>query len=72
MEDSRSRRLKDIKDTGHQDPVYYRSNYSAIIIIMGRRLGIEFSGALYQVTSRGDRRENIYQITYKLQSTSKR
>jgi REP element-mobilizing transposase RayT len=27
---------------------------------MGRAIRIEFAGALYQVKSRGDRRENIY------------
>ncbi|WNB76389.1 transposase [Methylomonas koyamae] len=28
---------------------------------MARPIRIEFSGALYHVTSRGDRRENIYE-----------
>ena len=28
---------------------------------MTRPIRIEFSGALYHVTSRGDRRENIYE-----------
>ena len=31
---------------------------------MGRPLRLEFDGALYHVTSRGDRRENIYEDNF--------
>jgi putative transposase len=29
---------------------------------MGRSLRLEYAGALYHITSRGDRREDIYKI----------
>ena len=34
--------------------------YSCIISVMARPLRLEFPNALYHITSRGDRRENIY------------
>ena len=41
--------------------VYKRSLLCATVISMARPLRIEFSGALYHITSRGDRREEIYE-----------
>jgi hypothetical protein len=37
-----------------------KSHFPAIIYLMARPLRIELSGGLYHVTSRGDRREDIY------------
>ena len=39
---------------------FYHYNIYAAIKLMARPLRLEFSGALYYVTSRGDRREDIY------------
>ncbi len=37
-----------------------KSHWCAIVSFMSRPLRIELSGGLYHVTSRGDRREDIY------------
>ena len=40
--------------------VLFRAQYSTILISMARPLRIEFAGALYHITSRGDKKADIY------------